>query len=404
MIVAKKGPFLTGLIITTRVLAVLMVVGLLVSTALLSITESLILILWLLLWVVAYKKEQLTVGFYLPMVIVGMSLLLYIFIHTLLSHTPLLASFEQFMRYRELLLLPLLLFVLNTSKWKKIVYYSFLAGMLIILLHSYLQFFGWVPNSSSLDEPNTSTIGRIAGAIMLAFTCYAFLEETLRSKGTIYFWLWLFAFLIGSFALLYFYNGRTGTLIYFVILFVWGFRFLGIKGIAISLLLIYGLFTLLYQTSPSVKVRINETKSQFNNLINLNAPSTDPTRVGLYSRTLKLMEQHSTSRTIIGGGAGSFKQESQQHNYVMTNPHNEYLLIFFENGVIGLLLFLSFFILAWRQSNAAQEHEKWLMRALIITFSVGCLFNSLLLDNNEAHFFVLLLATLIPPLKTIGSK
>ena len=135
----------------------------------------------------------------------------------------------------------------------------------------------------------------------------------------------------------------------------------------------------------------------------MDASAEDPTRVGLYSRTLKLMEQHSTFRTIIGGGAGSFEQESQKNHYVMTNPHNEYLLIFFENGVIGLLLFLAFLILVWRQSNNIQEHEKWLIRALVITFSVGCLFNSLLLDNSEAHFFVLLLAAFIPPLKASGT-
>lgn len=268
MTIAKNSSLLTGLITTTRVLAVLMAVGLLISTALISVSESLILIIWLFLLAIGHNKKELTVGFYLPMVAIGMVLLLYIFIHTApLSHTPLSASFAQFLRYRELLLLPLLLFVLNTQKWKKIVYYSFLAGMLIILLHSYLQFFALVPNSSSLDEPNTSTIGRIAGAIMLAFTCYAFLEEALRNKGTIYFWLWLFAFFAGSFALLYFYNGRTGTLIYYAIFFVWGFRFLGKKGSVFSLLLIGAISVGLYHNSPTVETRINETKAQLQSLI-----------------------------------------------------------------------------------------------------------------------------------------
>ena len=397
--------FFTNMMISARIATLFMVIGILFSTALLSIGEFIILVTWILLLVSGHNiKEQLTISFNLPMVKVGLVLLSFIFLHISTSTNVVATSSSQFLHYRELLLLPLLLFILNSHNWKKIIYYSFLAGMTLVLVHSYLQFFSLVPNSPSLDEPNTSTIGRIAGAIMLAFTCYAFLEEALRNKSSYLFWVWLILFFAGSFALLFFYNGRTGALIYFVILFTWGFRFLGKKGIVIAMVLASLISTVLYHTSPSVKSRIDQTHRQLHSLLHIETSPTDPTRVGLYSRTVSMMKKHSMARTILGGGGGSFRSESKQHQFIMTNPHNEYLLAFFENGVIGLLLLLAFFILTWRQSKDIDEHEKWLLRALVITFGIGCLFNSLLLDNREAHFYVLLLATLIPPIKKLNSN
>ncbi len=374
-----------------------LVLGIFFSTALMSLSEVIILLMCITLAIGGGSlREQLKLSFRFPMVKAGLALLLLIFLYGFISEASVSSAMKHFIKYRELFLLPLLIFVLNDIHWKKIIYTSFLVGMVLVLTHSYLQFFDLVPNSTSLDEQNTSTVGRIAGAIMLAFTCFAFLEEALRNKRTYQFWLWFSLFLLASFALLYFYNGRTGILIYFVLLILWGFRFLGIKGVLVTALLVCGLFFSLYHTSPTVKNRIDATNQQIHSLVSSNIAPDDPTRVGIYSSTQNLIQKHSMKRALIGGGTGSLEYESTQNGYNFKNPHNEYVLIYFENGIAGLILLILFLTLVWRQAAQLDEHEKWLLRALVVTFSVGSLLNSLLLDNREAHFFILLIATLLP--------
>ncbi len=398
------------MVASARVFSLLMVLALFVSTALISITESLILILWFATWIMGKEKKIFLNSFYPPVVKVGAALLALILIQTIITPEKFSSALSHFGKYRELLLLPLLVFFLNNEQWKKIIYYSFLVGMTFILIHSYLQFFGLVAKSSGGIGAYTSSVGRIAGAIMLAFTSFAFLEEALRYKKTQLVWLGLGLFLASSFALLFFYNGRTGILIYSILFIVWGARFLGSKGILITSALMLIFSVLIYQSSEKVQERADQTQKQLTSLFNSEHPDDVKkikgvvqegvlSREVMYIRVFDLIKNRSAIQNIIGGGTGSLKYDSELKEYEVENPHNEYLLILYENGVLGLFLLMAFYVMAWLQSNHLAEHEKWLLRGLVITISIGSLVNSLLLDNKEAHFYVLLLAAFIPPIK-----
>lgn len=378
-------------------LTLLLLLGIFLSTALVSLSEVLIVSICTILVITnSTARQQIISLFQLSPVKVGLLLLALIFIFTFISKNTYSEALEHASKYRELLLFPLLIFILNNKTWKRIIYYSFLVGMVLVLIHSYLQFFGLVENSSSLDEQNTSIIGRIAGAIMLAFTCFAFLEETLRYKNRYKFWLGLILFLLSSFALLYYFNGRTGILIYFALMVLYGFRFLGIKSIFVtSLLIILILFTL-YSTSPSVKHRIDDTYQQIEDLINTDISPDDPTRTGIYFGTKVLLEKHDLTQLIIGTGTASLAYEAKHNGYQFSNPHSEYILLLFEDGILGITLFTLFLVGIWKQSKLLPESEKWLLRNLVLTFAIGSITNSLLLDNREAHFFILLAASFLP--------
>jgi O-antigen ligase len=71
-----------------------------------------------------------------------------------------------------------------------------------------------------------------------------------------------------------------------------------------------------------------------------------------------------------------------------TNPHNEYLNITIQLGVIGLASLLYLFYCEWRvAASLTTTHERQLARGLVITFVIGCLFNSLLMDHTEGLLF-----------------
>jgi O-antigen ligase len=90
------------------------------------------------------------------------------------------------------------------------------------------------------------------------------------------------------------------------------------------------------------------------------------------------------------------------------NPHNEYLNIAVQLGAIGVLALLYVFFCEWRWAAMLPEaHERHLARGVVITFAIGCVFNSLLMDHTEGLWFAwmtgVLFAGLPPPQKTGAS-
>ena len=108
---------------------------------------------------------------------------------------------------------------------------------------------------------------------------------------------------------------------------------------------------------------------------------------------------------MAGAGTGSFPSayaevNAGRHINESANPHNEYLLIAAQTGMIGLAALLYLFYTQWRLAARLEPFYRDLARGLVITFALGCLFNSLLLDHTEGLFFAwmtgLCFATLRP--------
>jgi O-antigen ligase len=126
-----------------------------------------------------------------------------------------------------------------------------------------------------------------------------------------------------------------------------------------------------------------------------------------YRNSLTLIASH----PLIGTGTGSFipvyqrlVQGSQGAEGLAThNPHNEYLFLGVELGLIGLSAFLLWLCLQWRLAWRLHGLEAGLATGLVIAFAVGCLFNSLLLDFTEGNVFVYLSGLLYAGLRTEGT-
>ena len=72
------------------------------------------------------------------------------------------------------------------------------------------------------------------------------------------------------------------------------------------------------------------------------------------------------------------------------NPHNEYLLITVQLGLLGLFLFLALFIAQWTCSLTLQEKDKYLVQGVILAMMTGCIMNSFLFDSHQGHFYAFL--------------
>jgi O-antigen ligase len=119
----------------------------------------------------------------------------------------------------------------------------------------------------------------------------------------------------------------------------------------------------------------------------------------MYTHTLKLIKKH----PFFGGGTGSIEGEytelirDEKDIYIkkVTNPHNQYLMTTQELGVFGLLMLFAFFGVHWWQSYKLEKEHGHFLRALIISTSLGSLFNSLLLDSGDGRMYCILAGVLL---------
>ena len=112
-------------------------------------------------------------------------------------------------------------------------------------------------------------------------------------------------------------------------------------------------------------------------------------------------------RPILGYGTSSFKSTYSEHvakkyqdwrGVASSDPHNQYLFVWLENGVIGLFLFLAYIFVAIKLG--VQQKSYGLIAASVLTgYVVTSLFNSHFKTFAEGHllaFFVGCLLSNLP--------
>lgn len=111
--------------------------------------------------------------------------------------------------------------------------------------------------------------------------------------------------------------------------------------------------------------------------------------------TLELIQQ----KPLLGYGTSSFKSVYSSHvatkyqdwrGESTSDPHNQYLFVWLENGLVGLVLFLAYIYTAIRQ-GATQQSYGVIAASVLVAFAATSLFNSHFKTFPEGHllaFFV----------------
>ena len=137
-------------------------------------------------------------------------------------------------------------------------------------------------------------------------------------------------------------------------------------------------------------------------------PASTAYRLAFYRNSLAIMAKHPMLGVGTGGYPKAYADQTRGTGLEPSrNPHNEYLLIGVQTGLIGLALLLNLFWQHWRLApRLATPFETHLSRGLLLTFVVGCLFNSLLLDHTEGLLFAWMTGLLYGGLKSqdIGNR
>src|SRR5260363_122960 len=108
-------------------------------------------------------------------------------------------------------------------------------------------------------------------------------------------------------------------------------------------------------------------------------------------------------RPLFGYGVASIRREFEKMNAgnegargaITANPHNQYLLMAAELGLLGLGLLICLLIQIARAAARLAAPARHLLGCWLFIFAAGCLANSLLLDFSEGYLLVLLSGILL---------
>lgn len=315
------------------------------------------------------------------------------------SPVPMNEALSTLKKYRELLFFAMVVaFMTGNENAAKLAEDSFILGCVILLIISYGIFFSMIPS----ERYGYSVVYHITHNFFMAILAFWCLQRAFDSRQ--YRYLWLVIFLATTVNLFYIAPGRTGMLVYIALILLSLFQHLSFKKAAAATLLAALVIAIAFATSANFSSRVREAMAEVKGYQAESSRTSLGMRFDWWQNSVDLIGQ----KPIFGHGTGSFK--TVQADLIKSsktkptdNPHNEYLMIGVQTGLVGLGIWLVFlgaqFIAAFR----LQPPRRFLLQGVVIAMAVGCLMNSFLLDSHPGHFYAIISAILcIPPQKSSG--
>lgn len=284
--------------------------------------------------------------------------------------------------------------------WRRRAIAALLLLIGVMLVVSYASAFRIVEHVGLDRGPDNPTVfkNHITHNYLMAFGAFLFAVQALSPALTAV-WRWVFAgaAVLAAMNVLTMVQGRTGYVVLAALaayLVASRLRWRGrIAMVLAGMLAVSGLFTL----SATFRDRIDRTVSEAREWRpGISSTTSIGQRLGYYQTTVGMIAR----RPLLGAGTGGFEAaytEQVQGTDVppSKNPHNQYLLVTGQLGVVGLAAFVGLLVVAWRGATRLPTvPEQDMARGLVLAMASGCLFNSLLLDHTEGMLFCWLLAVL----------
>jgi len=191
-------------------------------------------------------------------------------------------------------------------------------------------------------------------------------------------------------------GGRAGQVMFFVFLALIAYQFFRnsqIKAVIISVLLSIFISIAAYYSSTIFQNRVN---TAVNDVINYNKDIKD-TSLGLRITFLVNSFELIKNSPLIGVGTGDFPDEYDKVNKINTpqlistvQPHNMYILVLSQFGLLGLVSFLAMFYYQFKIASESQNHLiKNVGIAIPVLFLVIMWSDSYLLGHFTGNLFIL---------------
>lgn len=293
-------------------------------------------------------------------------------------------------KYSKLLYLPLLVLGFRDEKTRGISLHAFLAAMLLTSSLAVLKSAGFL--SSMAINPDFVFRNHIMTGYMLDFAAYAsalFAYQRSGFKRLAYALL----FCLFSYHVLFVNGGRMGYIVYFLSLFLLIVQLFPWRRAVVALAIVCSAAVLIYSQSLFMQERVQLLKTQYEGYQHHEADNSVGFRLQFHHYAHSLFNRH----PFFGNGTASFLYYFKAENPVpgwghgLLEPHSQYWLMASEFGLLGVLtllaLFFSLLKACWPLVNTRP-----LALALLLSFILGNLSDSLLFYSGSGYFFILLMA------------
>ncbi|WP_427912228.1 O-antigen ligase family protein [Ramlibacter sp. MMS24-I3-19] len=332
-----------------------------------------------------------------PTMAVGLVLFAWIGLHTLLIDGALRSLRMPLVSYKELLLAPMLFALFRLTSRPAWFFRALVAGTLAWAAVSWSAV--WSEHMALVLGPH-----RISASFEFALLAFVLLEHGRRTARP---WPARIGAAFLALTVLFAMEGRTGQLIVLLLLAVSAWLHVPRRWRIAALVLTPVLVAALALGSGAVQRRMAETTSAIEKPEQVPTTSTG-IRVELVKHGLTLVREH----WLLGAGFNHYSQlhqdavrrayandpvrrEQYQSFWARTpNPHDEYVMQVVGGGVVSLALFLGWLAMPLLR-RLPDGHHVPVLQGAVVAFAVGCLFNSLLLDFVEGHYYTALLAWLL---------
>ena len=317
------------------------------------------------------------------------------------GNAPFHKALDTLGKYIDLLFVPVFITLFRNEAARKWALKAFVASMLLTLFLSYMLKFGvlhqsavfrgFAANPYVFKLHITQNFFMSYAAMILA--AWAFDEKNGKRR----FVSGILA-LAALFNVLFMVQGRIGYVVLALLLLYLFLQKFGKKGLIFGMLATLLLGSAAYYGSNEFHQRISVAAEEFIHWHRGQATKDSDSigqRLEYDVNTLGIVREHPFFGVGTGGFQGAYAAEVEHTGMLPTHhPHNEFLLIAAQTGLIGLILLLNLFRVEWREAGRLPANESLLARGLVIAMASGCLFNSFLLDHAEGLFFAFMTGVL----------
>ena len=332
-----------------------------------------------------------------PLLLASALFVLLLSIDCFYSVAPLKETLESLWGWRKILLLPLGLVLFNDTVWKNKFAYSLMTFVVIVSL--FCMLFYLLELNIRGQEPgvlirNHATQGMIFSVTLFLMGVFLLFKKHILSIRR----LWILGVMLMILGVLvYMTPGRSGYLAFMVVTVYFGNLLFREKHYKI-LTLVFLLSSTFLLTSPLVRDRIELGVKEMQHVDTSNIESSSMgLRMTVWKNTIELIKD----RPLLGFGTGGFeeayskkiKDSPEWEKHLMHDPHNQFLKIWAEMGMLGLIVFLGMLASSLFQKSSKMYFH--LGMGVLLAWCATSLFSSHFSTFTEGRFIYIWLGIML---------
>ena len=270
---------------------------------------------------------------------------------------------------------------------------AFLVAMSVVCCLSILKYLGVIHFNG--PDPGQIFQNHIMTGLLMSLAAYISALYFFQNKQLVRF-AWLLLALIFSWQVLFIGTGRTGYVIYFVLMMTLFVQVFSLKDAIYSIFLSLLLIICVFCSSSVMRTGLTKAYNDYINYQGVNKNTPVGYRLQFHDVAYDLFKAH----PLIGNGTAGFTSEFREKKYIpswghrLLEPHSQYWLIASEFGLLGIVLYM-IFLGSLLRASLRLDRMRPIALGIFVAFFLGCFSDSLLFYSGTGYFFIVMMALVL---------